>query len=175
MKAAVIGCGRMGSRPQKNLTGIFPNGWLPVSHIEAIQESQLLDIIAACDVSSDALDFVRKQYGVRNLYQDFRKLIDIEKPKVITIATRTPIKKEIIKYACNNGVKGIYVEKPISNDMATCHDILSLVKRSGCTLLYGVNRRYHECYRRAKALLSEGVIGDLINISVDMGLSLIHI
>lgn len=169
MRAAVIGCGRMGSRPQEDIKGTFPNGWFPVSHIEAIRESKCFDLIAACDVSKDALHFVREQYGITNLYQDFRKLIDIEKPEVITIATRTPVKKDIIEYACKNGVKGIYVEKPISNDMAACHDILSLVQRSDCALLYGVNRRYHQCYQKASNLISEGLIGDLLNISVDMG------
>ena len=169
MRAAVIGCGRMGTRPQDQVKGTFPNGWLPVSHIEAVQESCCFDLVAACDVSKDALHFVSERYGVANLYQDFRELIDVEKPEVITIATRTPIKKEIIEYACQNAVKGIYVEKPISNDIQSCHEILSLVNRSGCTFLYGVNRRYHECYHRAKQLVNEGAIGDLINIAVDMG------
>jgi len=171
MKATVIGCGRMGARPQKSVYGSFANGWLPLSHIEAIQEVEGLELVAACDVDEKSLRFVKETYSVNNVYQDYRELIDIEKPDIISIATRTPIKKDIIEYACKNGVKGIYVEKPLANSLQCTQEILLLVQQAGCKLLYGVNRRYHQAYNAAKEMITNGLIGDLVNVTVDMGAS----
>lgn len=172
MKAAVIGCGRMGAQPLRFL-GELPSGWHPLSHAESIQLVPGLTLAALCDIDNNNLKKLGKYYDVESLYQDYKQLIDEIKPDIITIATRTPEKGKIIKYACEHGVKGIYVEKPIANSLNDCLAIFETLFKYNVKLVYGVNKRYHPIYQKAKSLILEGKIGEVENVTVEFGRSLL--
>ena len=169
MKAAVVGCGRMGAEPSKRLEGLIPAGWLPLSHAEAILATEGLELVALCDMDRELLAQRGDMYGVSALFTDFRELIETAKPDLITIATRTPAKCGIIEYACRNGVKGLYVEKPLANSLAECRQALSEIERAGVKIAYGVNRRYHPVYRHAKELILNGEIGQIVEVVLEHG------
>lgn len=171
MRVAVIGCGRMGAEPSSRVVGNIPAGWLPISHVEALNAIEGIESIALCDTNQELLQQRGKQYGIHTLYDDYRELINTNKPDLVTIATRTPSKCDIIKYACQAGVKGIYVEKPFANSMEELTSCLNIVKKHNVKLAYGVNRRYHPVYRLAKDLINNGEVGELIHITAEHGLS----
>ncbi len=169
MRAAVIGCGRRGAEPSSRLAGRIPDGWLPLSHAEALVAAEGLELAALCDTSSELLRSRGEQYGITALFTDYEELIDTVSPDVLTVATRTPPKAAIVEYACRRGVKGIYVEKPLANSIAACRRALDAAAMAGVAVLYGVNRRYHAAYRQAVAMLRQGEIGDLVGIVVEHG------
>lgn len=169
MRGAVIGCGRMGAEPSERMFGKIPNGWLPISHLEALQSVIDSELIAICDTNQDLLQNRSKQYGISKLYTDYRELIDLHQPELITIATRTPAKNEIIQYACRAGVKGIYVEKPLTNSLEELNCIVEVINKYNVKLAYGVNRRYHPVYRLAKNMINEGEIGQIVHVSAEFG------
>jgi len=161
----------MGAEPASRLEGRVPAGWLPMSHAESLRSVEGVDLIAFCDANADLLRQRGAYYGVQDLYTDYRELLDQVRPDIVTIATRTPVKCEIIEYACRNGVQGIYVEKPLANSLEDCRLALSRVAQSGVKLAYGVNRRYHTVYRHAKELILRGEIGEVIEVVAEHGQS----
>jgi scyllo-inositol 2-dehydrogenase (NAD+) len=171
MKAAVIGCGRMGARPSSVLHERIPSGWLPISHIEAMQAVDAIQLSAICDLNEAVLQDCQSRYGIAQVFTDYQTMIREIKPEIISVATRTPVKKEIIEFACQEGVKGIYVEKPLANSIEAMQDIINVVKDNHVVLFYGVNRRYHEVYRKAREIIQSGEIGELQHISIEHGCS----
>lgn len=173
LKAAVIGCGRMGAGLQ--YVDELPSGWIPLTHAEAIRNTKTLDLAALCDIDSEALKKAGNLYNIcaKNQYNDYKNLIDDVCPDIVTVATRTPSKKDIIHYACTHGVKGIYIEKPLANSLSDCKYILNLVKEHDVKMVYGVNRRYHITYQTAKKLIYEGAIGNVLDVTIDHGKSLL--
>ena len=169
ISAAVIGCGRMGGSSSERLEGQVPNGWLPISHIEALSSIDDIQVEAICDLDLMVLDECKMRFNIKKSYMNYCDLIDNVKPEILTVATRTHIKKDIIKYACENGVKGLYVEKPLANSIASCKEILLLVKKANVKLVYGVNRRYHSVYRYAKKLVDSNEIGSIVEICIEHG------
>lgn len=169
LTAAVIGLGRMGAEPSERLKGKVPKGWLPISHIESIISNSKLQLEAVCDSDSARLEHISKIYNVKNKFDDYKKLIDETSPFFLTIATRTAIRFKIIKYACEHGVKIIYLEKPISNTIDQCDEIIKIANKFDVILGYGVNRRYHETYRKAKEIIRSGTIGELEQITIEHG------
>jgi scyllo-inositol 2-dehydrogenase (NAD+) len=169
MRAAVIGCGRMGARDSATLDGIFPPGWLPLSHADAFRATSGVELAALCDTNEDLLKACAERLSVRATYTDYRKLIDEIEPAIIGVATRTPAKEEIIKYACHRGVRAVYVEKPLANSLNACRELLSVAAANQVVLGYGVNRRYHVAYREAKRRVESGVIGELRQIIIEHG------
>jgi predicted dehydrogenase len=171
VKAAVIGCGRMGAEPSARLEGVVPAGWLPMSHAEALRATPGVELVALCDVDAALLERRGREYGVQRLYTDYRELLEDARPDLVTIATRTPSKRAIMEHACETGVQGIYVEKVIANSMADCARVLALARDRGVKIAYGVNRRYHAVYRHARQRIVEGAIGEVVEVMVEHGRS----
>lgn len=169
LKAAVIGCGRMGAEPSMRLEGKVPSGWLPISHAESFIEAGNVNLVALAETNPARLDWVGKHYRIDALFENYRDLFAEIAPDIIGIATRTPDKLDILRQACTSGVKGIYVEKPLANCLRDARTILDETARANIILSYGVNRRYHALYRRARDLIRAGEIGDLVEIIVEFG------
>lgn len=171
LKAAVIGLGRMGAEPSVRLKNILPEGWLPVSHAESLLAQKNIELVALCDNDEERLSRLGDHYGVENLFTDAKKLIDEMKPDFLCIATRTMGRTDIIRYACKNGVSILYVEKPISRSIADCKSAIDSCVKNNVLLGYGVNRRYHSTYRKAKSIVDSGLLGSLKEITIEHGSS----
>jgi scyllo-inositol 2-dehydrogenase (NAD+) len=174
LKGAVIGLGRMGAEPSARLQNILPQGWLPVSHAESIIENEDIELIALCDNDPERLAKLGKHYNVVNLYSDATKLIDEIKPDFLCIATRTLGRTDIIRYAAKKKVSILYVEKPLSRSVADCKSAMIICEENNVTIGYGVNRRYHGTYRKAKAIVNSGILGKLKSINIEHGRSALY-
>lgn len=169
LNAVVVGCGRMGAEPSSRLQGLAQAGWLPISHAECVQAVDGLALAALCDVDATRLATRGRQYGVDALYTDYRAALRELRPAVVAVATRTPEKADIVLEACANGARALYVEKPLGNSLADVDRALAAAAAAGVVVGYGVNRRYHAVYRRARALLREGAVGEVTDVVVEHG------
>ncbi len=169
LKAAVIGCGRMGAEPSSRLDGKAPAGWTPISHVEAFRQARGVELVALSDTDLDRLKWAGNCYQITRLYGDYRELLKQSAPDLLGIATRTPAKIEILTAAIQAGVKGVYVEKPLANSLADVRSILADADRAQVVFSYGVNRRYHPVYRQARDLIRAGEIGDLLEVVIEFG------
>jgi predicted dehydrogenase len=169
LSVGLIGCGRIGSRTEDTVRENLPDGWLPLNHAEAIQSIPELSLTAVCDLKPEALSWVAEKYSVSRTFNDYRSLILKAQPDIVSIATRTPERCDIIKFAAENGIKAIHSEKPISRNIHDCRQALKAVSNNGLFFSYGTYRRYNETYRKAKEILKSGEIGELNEICFEHG------
>src|SRR6185312_8867806 len=172
LKVALIGCGRIGAFTRPELRNSLPPGWLPLSHAEAIAATPGLYFDSACDLDEAALDRVRDAFGVRG-YTDFHHQISETQPDIIAIATRTAIRGQIVDAAIRNGVRGIHCEKPIATSLNDCRRILGDIATARAKLTYGTTRRFMDIFRQARARLDHGEIGQLLDIEIQFGRTLL--
>ncbi len=161
----------MGAEPSSRLEGNIPCGWLPLSHIESVLSTKNLELVAICDPDENKMKRFKQHYQIKNGYTNYEELIKVHKPTFITIATRTHVRKSIIDFAIKEGVKLIYAEKPLCNSLKEAVEIIKKLDDNHVKMCYGVNRRYHAIYRKAKWLVANGAIGELKEIYIENGLS----
>jgi len=169
LKAAIVGLGRMGAEPTSRLNGMLPNGWDPISHAEAIKSIKDLELVALCDKDDARNKRFSELYSVKSTYTDYKDLINEAKPDILSIATRTDVKAEIINYALEHGVKGFYVEKPLSRSVKECREVLSKIEKASAKLVYGTQRRGMHIFRKVQELCASQVYGDVKHISFEYG------
>lgn len=80
----------------------------------------------------------------------------------------TAATREITTYALYAG-KHVLCEKPMAITLAECESMVAAAEFNGKHLMIGHNMRFDPVYRRAKKLLDEGVIGDVITFRTVMG------
>jgi predicted dehydrogenase len=173
LKAGLVGCGRIGAFTNPSLLGVLPPGYIPLSHAEAIQAVPGLVLAAMCDVNAENLDRARVVYKNCKYYSDFSRMILEAQLDVLSIATRTPGRCDIIQAAVNSGVRGLHIEKPISNNMRDCKKALRAIESKRVFFTYGATRRFMDVYRKAKEILDSGEIGALVQIIIQNGRTLL--
>lgn len=149
------------------LEGKIPAGWSPISHIESFIQANGVELVALAETNIARLNWAGHHYHINSLYENYSELFREVTPDIIGIATRTPEKIRILMEACNYGIKGAYVEKPLANCLQSARVILDEAEKANMVVSYGVNRRYHALYRQARDIIRSGEIGELLEIVVE--------
>jgi scyllo-inositol 2-dehydrogenase (NAD+) len=168
IRTAVIGCGRMGAFTSETMRRFAPAAWMPLSHAEAVVDQPSLELVGLCDIAPELLDAAAKRFSVPG-YADYRQLLEGLKPALVTVATRTPERPDIIAAAVANGVRALHLEKPLCNSVAQLAQIEALFAAPNLACTFGTLRRYMPIYHRALELIGEEGFGGLIQLQVNMG------
>ncbi|MCZ6773294.1 MAG: Gfo/Idh/MocA family oxidoreductase [Proteobacteria bacterium] len=171
LKVAVIGCGRMGAFTRPKLRERLGQQWLPLNHAEGVAATEGLRLVACCDIDESAALRAAQRYEVSAVFTDHREMLAMVKPDIVTIATRTPGRTEIIESACAAQVKGVYVEKPLSQNLASARRVAAIMRENDVAFSYGTQRRYMPIFRQAREIVSSGELGDIVQISINHGRS----
>ena len=169
IKACVVGCGRMGVFTSPKVRRFAPRCWFPLSHAEAIASIPGMSLEALCDSNQSKLQAAGKKFPKARLYTDFNKLLESEKPDLLTIATRTPGRARLIAEAVAAGVRALHVEKPLCNSMAELKMLERLFRKRNLYVTYGTLRRYQKIYQHAVEIAHSGKYGKLLEVSAEFG------
>jgi scyllo-inositol 2-dehydrogenase (NAD+) len=169
IKSAVIGCGRMGAFTSESVKKYSPKCWFPLSHVEALDLLKDTDLIAICDTNKSLLDKAKSLYQVKKTYRNYKELLDANEIELLCVATRTPERANIIKYAVNAGVRAFHLEKPLCNSMEQLNSLELIIQEKKIFLSYGALRPYINIYKKAKDLVDSGSYGKLMQIQVNFG------
>ena len=161
-KVAVIGCGRMGGFIDNEVIG-SSIVTLPFSFGAAFETCDRTKIVAGCDTRVEILNHFGTRYGLqsKNLYRDYRKLIEIEQPDIIAIGTQPEQRAEIIIFAAENGVKAIYSEKTMTASMTELENVVDAAEQNNVVVNMGCGYRWHPGFQKVKEIVDSGYLGDL--------------
>jgi scyllo-inositol 2-dehydrogenase (NAD+) len=169
LTSAVVGCGRMGAFTSQAVHDFAPDCWFPLSHIEAMLACESVDLQAACDLDPVTLSRVATRYQSLELFQRYEKMLQEVHPQILSVATRTQERAQIIEAAIQMGVRGFHVEKPLCNSVEQLNQLRDLIDNNGIALSYGAIRRHFQIYKKAKELIESGELGELKEIQVNFG------
>ena len=155
-RACLIGCGRMGATIDDE-----GSSDLPYSHAAGYMAVEDIDLIAVSDSVAGKAEAIQKRYNVPNSYTDYREMIRREQPDIVSIATRPATHAEMVIFAAENGVKGIYCEKPLCCSMEEADAMVAVCEANGVKFNYGTNRRYIPMFWEMRKLIESGEIGEL--------------
>ncbi|MGH2351957.1 MAG: Gfo/Idh/MocA family protein [Chloroflexota bacterium] len=161
-RAALVGCSRMGAFIDNEVTGSSSNV-LPYSHAAGYEACPRTDLVAGADLRLDVLAAFGQRYGVppERQYTDYRRMIEQERPEILSIATQPEQRAEVILFAAEHGVRAIYGEKPLCASMAEAQAVAAAVERHGIAFNMGTNRRWHTGFDASRDLIASGELGAL--------------
>ncbi|QGY43916.1 gfo/Idh/MocA family oxidoreductase [Maribellus comscasis] len=146
IKGAITGLGKMG-----------------LSHAAIVGVHAKVDMVAVCDTSSLVLNAFNK-FSKVNTYTDHQKMIDVEKPDFVVIATPTKFHFPMVKYALDNGVH-VFCEKPFTLTAEEGKELTDLAVKNGLVNQIGFHNHFIGTFRELKRLLHENVLGELVHFS----------
>ena len=156
-RAAVIGCGKMGSEfaddpRQKNI----------YAHAHAYALCERTQLVAVCDADAGRLTRCAERWKVERAYRDARELLDAEHPELVSICTPDATHYELIRAALESpGVYGVLAEKPLALNLAQADELVALAHARGIVLAVNYSRRYSNNHARLRDRIQSGVLGQL--------------
>jgi len=125
----------------------------------------LADVVAVSDVSLESMNQAAKQVEKKQgkepeKFQDFRKLLEMKEVQAVLIATPDHWHPLQTILACQAG-KDVYVEKPISHDIAEGLAMIKVVRDTKRICQVGLMQRSGEDFQNAVAYVQSGKLGPI--------------
>jgi len=163
LRSGVIGLGRIGAGFDDNITKSIN------THTGAHYKSKNIKLISLCDVDSKKLKKYGKKYNISSVYHDFQKMLKQESLDIVSICTHSDSHLKLVKQAIKYNIKGIYLEKPISNSLSDALEIINLCKINNVSLQINHQRRFDKFYYNIKNLIEKNSFGSIQNVVIYYG------
>ena len=158
-RAAVIGCGRIGSEvvDDERLVGVY-------SHAGAYTACPDTELVAVCDADPAKLTACAARWGAA-AYTDARALLSERQPEIVSICTPEATHFELIRLALEApGVRAVLAEKPLALTGEHAAALVALAAARGVTLAVNHIRRYSPSHQTLRDRIASGGIGRLQSI-----------
>jgi len=87
----------------------------------------------------------------------------------ISICTLADTHLKLVKEAVDNGIKGIFLEKPISNNLKNARKIIDICKKNNVKLAIDHQRRFDPFYHSIRKFIDMNSLGKIQLVSVKYG------
>ena len=159
-RAGIAGCGRIASGFDRD-----PRRKYVATHAGAYSQLPSVKLVAACDLDSKKLEDFGKLWKVKQLYQDFQKMLEKEELDILSICTWPETHYDLARIAVERGVKALFCEKPITDNLAQADHLVELCKKRGVLLAVNHSRRWDGGHQKIKRFLESGKLGQIRHVN----------
>jgi len=143
LRFGVIGAGRIGKIHAENLATRIPG----------------VEVAAIADVDLKSAQELAVRLHVPVAVEDYHAILSDPTIDAVAICSSTDTHAKIVIEAAQAG-KHIFCEKPIDYDLAKIDAALDAVEKAGVKLQIGFNRRFDPNFRKVRAMVADGKIGE---------------
>jgi predicted dehydrogenase len=157
-RAAVIGCGLIGSRAAADASriGVY-------THAGAYAACERTTLCALADRDPLALAAAGKRWGVAACYPDLEALLAEVRPEIVSICTPDGSHAALLRrlLACDS-VRAVFAEKPLALSVAEAR--ATLAGAGPKPVLVNYSRRFTANHRALKQCLEAGALGEIVAV-----------
>lgn len=148
LKSVIIGCGA-----------------ISVSHIRAIADLNMSEIVAVCDIVPEKARETAEKIGCSKYYTDYKKLLSEINPEncVAHICTPHYLHCEMAIYAMEKGFD-VYLEKPCAVNCEEAKKIIEVSDRTEKKVCVSFQNRAVNTTISVKEIIASGKLGKLLGI-----------
>ena len=159
-------------------TGIIACGIIARVHARAWLgvEDRPTEIGAIADSNADALREFGEFFGVpeEHRYADYREMLDSERLDFVDVCSWHQLHAEMVIAAAARQPKGIICQKPMAVDLGEADAMLVACRRNGVKLTIAYQRPHHATWLKARELVRQGILGEVLQIQLDAGGNLLN-
>jgi UDP-N-acetyl-2-amino-2-deoxyglucuronate dehydrogenase len=144
MKAALVGCGRIGAR-----------------HAAILAGSTETELSAVVDTDPARAQALSQQHGGRP-YTDLAAMIEAELPDLVSICTPSGAHAEGVLLAARKRVANIVVEKPMALRLPDADEMIATCDTAGARLFVVQQNRFNLPIRKLREAIDAGRFGKLV-------------
>ena len=149
--------------------GIIGTGDIANLNVLGYLSSQEAELVAVSDIDIKTAGKKLERWGLRStkIYLDYKEMINREDLDIVEILTPHHLHAPMTEFCAKAGVSGISVQKPMAHTITDCENMIRVCEEENAKLKLFENFRFYPIYLKAKELLDQGVIGELLNFRIN--------
>ncbi len=141
--------------------GVVGVGFWGKNHVRVLSELPNVKVEAVCDIDIERARNVAAKYNVMYYYSNIDEMLRNHALEAVSICTPSVSHAELTIKCLEAGVN-VFVEKPLASTLNECLNIIDTAKSCNRTVMTGFIERFNPGVVKAKELLRNGEIGDVI-------------
>lgn len=134
-----------------------------LNHLPILSKMNNVEIVAVSEINKNRLKGIAEKYNIKNIYTDYREMLDKEEIEGVIIATPTDTHSEIA-VECLKAKKDVLIEKPISRNLEEAKLIQAAAKKYKKQVMVGMNLRYRPDSMLMRSLINSGELGEIFYV-----------
>lgn len=151
MKVGIVGCGSISK-----------------THVKALLKNRGIEVVSVCDIDEKRAKYVANRWGIKSSYKDYSDMLNEQDLDLVHVLTPPRSHAAISIKAMDTGCH-VMVEKPMAMSLAEADRMIAASKRNDARLCVVHNRLFNPAFERAKRLVKDGVIGDVVYVDTFWG------
>ena len=140
--------------------GVIGAGQIAYNHCGEIQSYPEAEIIAVADISEERRTRLQHMYGAEKSFSDPLELARAKGIDAVTVALPNKLHAGVSIAALEAG-KHVLLEKPMAMNLEEAQAVAEAAERNDRVLMLGMNQRFSREAQTVKALVKQGVLGDI--------------
>jgi predicted dehydrogenase len=170
VRAAVIGCGKIGSEfaDDPRVRGVY-------THAGAYSAVKRVQLAGVCDVDSARAERCARRWSVPRAFTDAHRLLAEVSPEIVSVCTPDATHADVLRAVlAAPSVRGVLAEKPLAASAAEAAELVALAEDRGIVLAVNYVRRYAAGHRNVKDALASRAVGDVLSVTGIYSGGLVH-
>jgi predicted dehydrogenase len=117
-------------------------------------------VAAICDLNPGPAQALARQYGIANVYSDYKEMIEREKPTSVHVLLPNVAHREPVLFALAAGAN-VLCEKPLATSVAEAQEMFDAAQAARRTLMAAQSWRFEPASRAIKRLVDAGELGEI--------------
>lgn len=151
LRVGIVGCGEVAV--------------VRYGHIPSLLKIEDARIAAVCDKNEDLARGMAKRFHINRYYADLSEMLEKEGLDMVDICTPPNIHATLSIQAIEAGCH-VLVEKPMAFSVKEADEMMAASKRNHVKLCVVHNKLFEPVLMKARAMVNEGSIGDLVGIDI---------
>lgn len=151
LKIGIIGCGKIAQ----------------VRHLPEYAANENAEVVAYFDKTEKRAEALAEKYGGA-VYGSYSELLENNEIDAVSVCVANHLHAEVTLEALKAG-KHVLVEKPMAMSVEDCEAMVAMADKVGKKLVVGHNQLLTPAHKRAKELIDEGIIGDILTFRTTFG------
>lgn len=141
--------------------GVVGVGFWGRNHVRVLSELPNVKVEAVCDIDIERAKNVAAKYNIMHYYSSMDEMLRNHVLEAVTICTPSVSHAELTIKCLEAGVN-VFVEKPLASTLIECLNIIDTVRSCNRIVMTGFIERFNPSVMKAKELLRNGEIGEVI-------------
>jgi virulence factor len=122
-------------------------------YLPLLADNEQVDIVGIASRTPATIERIADQYRINGRFHSVDQLLDA-KPEAVFVHSPTETHYEVVMACLQRGV-AVYVDKPLSYQLAESETMARFAQAQGILLAVGFNRRFAPMYEKARAWVDE--------------------
>jgi predicted dehydrogenase len=150
---------------RKLRVGIVGGGGAAYWHMSAMRKIVNIEVAAICDSNEARARRVAKAFRIKSAYADLSGMLDKERLDVVDICTPPQTHLALVTRVMEAGCH-VLTEKPMALTIKEADEMIGAARANQLQLCVMHNELFMPVVIKAREMVSEGVVGDVVGVSI---------